>query len=177
MKALQLETVVNISHLSTAVSLDVASEYFLGQEKSTGELVEPGKQFTELLKKALPMNNWKTFPLLMAVIASLPDWLVMKTNPGVVELLTWKGRLSKTEEVLDETLSAGHLQPTKDRTIIHDLVASNLPPDEKPPHCLVDEANQPAYHGGGLLRVTPCRRLVSTFCKILQCSHACNRNF
>jgi hypothetical protein len=85
----------------------------------------------------------------MAVVASLPDWLVMKMNPGVVELLTWKGRLSKTQEVLNETLSAGHLQPTKDRTIIHDLVASNLPPDENRPHCLVDEANQLITAGGG----------------------------
>lgn len=101
----------------------------------------------------------------MAVIASLPDWLVMNTNPGVVELLTWKGRLTKTQEVLDETLSAGHPQPTEDRTIIHDLVASNLPPDEKPPHISVDEGNQ-LITAGGLLRVTPCRRLVSTFCKI-----------
>jgi hypothetical protein len=67
MKALQLETVVNISHLSAAVLLDVASEYFLGQEKSTGELakVEPGKQFTELLKKTLLMNNFgRHFPCL-----------------------------------------------------------------------------------------------------------------
>jgi hypothetical protein len=84
----------------------------------------------------------------MAVVASLPDWLVMKMNPGVVELLTWKGRLGKTQEVLDETLSAGHLQPTKDRTIIHDLVASNLPPDENPPHCLADESLITA--GGGV---------------------------
>jgi cytochrome P450 len=62
-----VETVVNISHLSAAVSLDVASEYFPGQEKSTGELakVEPGKQFTELLKKTFPMNNFgRHFPCL-----------------------------------------------------------------------------------------------------------------
>lgn len=148
-RALQFGTPLNITHLSSAVAMDIASEVFLGPDSSTAEFAksEPGKDFAIMVRGSISMpNNFgRQFPWVIKSMQSIPESLVTKMDPGMTEFFQFKNRVYElvTQTLAENPSKVAEGEDIKGgRTIVHDMIASSLPPREKRPSRLHDEAYQ-----------------------------------
>lgn len=81
----------------------------------------------------------KQFPILFPIIRSMPYWLLASLQPGMLLLLKFQRRIAQDiQGIMDEKAAqkAGEKQISfnndgPQRTIFHDLLESDLPPEEK----------------------------------------------
>ena len=136
--------VIPIECAFDAFTMDVITEYAL--DTSFGYLDQPGwsSDFRELERAFGEMGYLqKMFPPLLAVMNSLPDWLVLWMDPRMKLLLDFFRRCYDiAEEMVSETSKDGIKYEDKAHpTIFYEIIHSqDLPAAEKTPKRLEGEA-------------------------------------
>ncbi|EXJ64851.1 hypothetical protein A1O7_01190 [Cladophialophora yegresii CBS 114405] len=163
---------INLYHLFTAFAMDIVSEYALGKDLSMHFMTHPdfGKQWAELTV-AIRINNFgRHFKGIMAVLVSVPEFIMVKLNPRIGGFIDFHNILrKKVQQVLDEQGS----EKSKDEptTLFRELIKSDLPAEEKTLRRLTDEASMVLGAGGE----TTAQALVRTFYHLLENPHVVNR--
>jgi len=113
-------------------TMDVITEYCL--DTNWGYLDHPGwiSEFHEL-ERSFGQTGYlqKLFPPLLDIMNSLPDWLILWTNPKTKPLLDWfRGCNAIAEKMLTETDDEKYKQK-EHPTLFYEIIHSDLPPMEK----------------------------------------------
>ncbi|MCJ1364028.1 hypothetical protein MMC16_003137 [Acarospora aff. strigata] len=140
-KVRDTDEVVPIECAFDAFTMDVITEYSL--DTSFGYLDHPGwsSDFRELERAFGEMGyKQKMFPPLLDIMNSLPDRLVLWMDPRTKLLLDFmRNCYAIAERMLSET-DGKKYEEKAHPTIFHEIIHSDLPPPEKTPKRLEQEA-------------------------------------
>ncbi|KAK0708701.1 cytochrome P450 family protein [Lasiosphaeris hirsuta] len=132
--------VVRLSRGWMALTTDIITEYAFA--KSYDQLDSPN--FEETLHEALVAiyvtgNFALHFPIVFPILDRLPDWFVRATQPDVLPVVGLRKDLARRIREIRQDVNRSHKDATHP-TIFHELLNSDLPPEEKPDARLGDEA-------------------------------------
>ena len=143
--------VLNLYHMFSAFALDIVSEYAFGTQLSTNLMAHPdmGKWWAELISGSIEMNNFgRQFKGFVAFMMMLPDPVMKAMNPMLGRFLDWKAGLGKQMKQLLDERSNGKPSSGQSKTVLNDLIDSDLPPQDKTLRRLTDEAQMMLGAGG-----------------------------
>ncbi|KAL9097878.1 MAG: hypothetical protein Q9165_000204 [Trypethelium subeluteriae] len=142
-KCAENDEVISIDAAFVALTMDVISGYSYGQ--AFGCLDEPQRSWKHWHKVMDDLFEFfemsKHFPWLAGVLRILPKWVTDRITPSMASYASLKHDLfQKALEVREEYQSACNGKPSRERrTILHELVYSDLPESEKSVQRLFDE--------------------------------------
>lgn len=124
----------------TCFTTDVVSDYTMG----TGfhYLDEPNfiPQWSETLSGIAQSSAFfKPFPWLLSLLKSLPQGFVTKLDPGMGLMFAFQDRCGVLINSVMESQKTGEKQNFSHPTFFHDVLASDLPPEEKTAERLAQE--------------------------------------
>lgn len=122
-------SVVNLSDAYTGLTLDVISEYCLGVGTKSLETADYGGKFRQLIVTASHVSCYQRhLPLLFNTLMRLPPSIIEKMNRRSAELSNLVDKIGQQARSIVN--SKGDDKPPH-RTILHELVESSLPEEEK----------------------------------------------
>ena len=156
---------INLRLLFTSMTTDITGEFTY----SRGLNLLDKPDLTPILGKddELALIHWlKHFPFIYSVLGVIPSFhsLVTWYEPELKALIDWeKSNQKQLKDVLDIYKTAHHFDQKSHDTIFHEILQSNLPPEEKSHKRLLDESTLVMAAGietaSNTLRVTACHLL------------------
>ncbi|OCT49257.1 Trichodiene oxygenase [Cladophialophora carrionii] len=132
---------VTLQHAYTCFATDVVSDYTMG----TGfhYLDEPDfiPDWSDTLSGIAQGSAWfKPLPWLLTLLKALPQHFVKKLNPGMGLMFSFQDRCGVLiNSVIENQRTGEEKQQYKQPTFFHDVLASDLPPEEKSAERLAQE--------------------------------------
>jgi cytochrome P450 len=132
---------VTLQYAYTCFATDVVSDYTMG----TGfhYLDEPNfiPDWSNTLSGIAQGSAWfKPLPWLLTLLKSLPQGFVAKLNPGMALMFAFQDRCGVLiNSVIESQKTEDEKQEFKHPTFFHDVLASDLPPEEKSAERLAQE--------------------------------------
>lgn len=165
-KAGEKGAIINLSDAMSALTLDVISDYCFGEPMGALEMETYGHDFITILHEGVQMRPvGRQFPLLVNTIFDLPMWLAMKMNKKLTEIVGFFDGLTKmVEEAKDEVAGKRVAKGGGRRTVFHELLEKDLPPQELETNVL--RGNAANFLGAGT--ETTARNLAVTVYYLLQ---------
>ncbi|KAF8857866.1 cytochrome P450, variant [Acephala macrosclerotiorum] len=139
-EARDTSSLLNLIDAFSAVTSDIITEYCFGY--GYDHLKSPGfrENFHGVVKAASIFSPLTLqFPIMWNVIRAIPDWIILKMNPEMRSALQFQNDLKvKIANVIngEDQAKIKFSYPT----IFHELLESDLPPQEKSLQRLADEA-------------------------------------
>ncbi|KAL9105922.1 MAG: hypothetical protein Q9227_008982 [Pyrenula ochraceoflavens] len=137
-----LDRVINFQAAYTALTMDIVSQYCFGESMGSLEKEKYGRSWMEFFHSGVHVHPIaRQFSYLFDQSRKMPGWLATKVSPML-------GLFTEYNEMIKSKLRQG-MQPgvkqvkpetPQQRTIFHELLASNLPPSEKTVDRLAGEA-------------------------------------
>ncbi|KIW89237.1 uncharacterized protein Z519_10090 [Cladophialophora bantiana CBS 173.52] len=132
---------ITVQHAYTCFTTDVISDYTMGV--GFHYLDEPNfvPQWSETLSGIAKSSAFfKPFPWLVSLLKTLPQGLVTKLNPGMGLMFAFQNRCGVLIDSVIESQKSGQEKQKFDHpTFFHDVLASDLPPEEKSAERLAQE--------------------------------------
>ncbi|KAL1650733.1 hypothetical protein SLS58_000851 [Diplodia intermedia] len=131
---------VVLDNAFSALTADIITDYSFA--KSSGMLLEPNfsPEYTKSLMTTSEFSLLnKQFPFILRLLRKLPDWLAVKLEPNTAALIEFQKGIEEQLLPIMEGRSAESKTSTKQPTIFHELLRSNLPDSEKQLQRLIDE--------------------------------------
>ncbi|PQE18724.1 cytochrome P450 protein [Rutstroemia sp. NJR-2017a BBW] len=138
------DKILNLGDLFSCYTTDVVMEYCFGNHYNYCESENFTSNFMVAVAELLDTVHWTmAFPFLATVMnatLTLPHWVLMKIVPErTTSILVWLEDLRvELRKVMMETKDAK--KETPHSTIFHEIMLSDLPPEEKSQERLHDEA-------------------------------------
>ncbi|KAL4928992.1 cytochrome P450 [Aspergillus undulatus] len=137
-------TPINLQHVFTCFTTDVVSDYTMGA--GFHYLDEPDfiPDWSETIAGSAKSGVYmKAFPWLGLVFTLMPQWLLSRVYPGMGLVFQFQDRCNKiVNSIMNEQNAEGY-EKVKSQfsqpTFFHDVLNSNLPPEEKSPERLAQE--------------------------------------
>ncbi|KAL5328079.1 hypothetical protein ACEPPN_005787 [Leptodophora sp. 'Broadleaf-Isolate-01'] len=133
-------TVVTMSLAWTCVTMDVISEYSFGKSYN---YVQTSKEFRTNVHDAMESVTKsgyivKQMPWIMPLMRNIPHSVMRVLFPTVVDLLVFQDEIqAKCQTAIEETSKGANIKSR--RTIFHEILASDLSPEEKRADRLMQE--------------------------------------
>ncbi|KAK7699939.1 hypothetical protein SLS57_012277 [Botryosphaeria dothidea] len=131
---------VILDHAYSALTTDIITEYSFA--KSAGMMLKPDF-CPEWVELAINISEFsllnKQFPFVLPMLMKTPDWLAKKIDPNTAAQIEFQKSIEESLLPVMEGKIAGNEANTKQPTIFHELLRSNLPDSEKELQRLVDE--------------------------------------
>ncbi|KAL3491856.1 cytochrome P450 [Aspergillus germanicus] len=144
---------VNLQHALTCFTTDVVSEYTMGS--GYNYLDEPDfiPDWSNTLAGSAKSGVYiRTWPWLGRVFAAMPPWLLSKVYPGMGLVAQFQERCNNVVQSIMEEQKSEAFEKVKctssKPTFFHDVLNSDLPPEEKEPARLAQEVQVLIGAGG-----------------------------
>lgn len=152
-QALQSGQVFDMYEVGSAFAMDVITEYSFGKEGASNFMLKPelGKAWADLAKNSIRMNPFaRQFKWFMKTMMSVPPSLMAKASKGMEMRIRWAEDLrDRVKRIMDESATVQEKKRQGDETtMFHELIYSNLPPQDKTLSRLADEAAMVVGAGG-----------------------------
>ena len=139
MKAMEGSEVLDLSAAYAALTVDVISQYSFGECNDSLEKDDFGRWWLDFLHSGVQMHPlFRQFPWIVHWLMKLPEAIFVRMNPYGRALLEhdrmWQMRVRR---VIEE--KAKNKAPAQ-RTVVHNLLDSSLPPEEKAVNRLAAES-------------------------------------
>lgn len=132
---------IDLRQLFPCVTADIVTEYVFPQSfdfLSTSDLA-PG--WRQLIDQNLRASNFlKHYPMMWSVIRSIPDSFLLAMSPSLKDTIKWERTNQKVSERIVDNYDPKQELHEK-RTIFHELLSSDLPPQENTYERLWQEAS------------------------------------
>jgi cytochrome P450 len=144
---------INTQHAYSCFATDIISDYTMGIGFNFLDTPDFSPQWSATLSGIAKSSAFfKPFPWLLTIMKSLPDSFVAWLNPGMGLMLKFQGRcMELILSVIESHNNAGD-EKSKVKfahpTFFHDVLNSNLPPEEKSPERLAQEIQVVVGAGG-----------------------------
>ncbi len=121
---------ITLQHAYTCFSTDVISDYAMGTGFHYLDAPDFVPEWSNTLSGIAQGSVWfKPLPWLLTLLKSLPHGLVKKLNPGMDLMFAFQDRCGVLINLVIESEKTG--EKFKNRTFFHDVLASDLPQEEK----------------------------------------------
>ena len=132
--------VVRLSRAWMALTTDIITEYAFA--KSSDQLDSP--DFADTLHEALIViyttgHFALHFPIVFPILDRLPEWFVRASQPDILPVVGMRKDMARRIREIREGMNQAH-QSAGHTTIFHEILSSDLPPEEKTDVRLADEA-------------------------------------
>lgn len=156
--------VLILGHVFAALTVDIVSAYAFGEENSTKLMQDPefGRWWSDLTSSVRLNNFGRHFRLAIRLLMTIPASIMARTDPMLARFMDWQTSLEKqVHRAMDE--SAEDKSNAGMRTVFHELINSDLPPQDRSVPRLRDEASMVIGAGGE----TTAQALTRTFYHLL----------
>ena len=145
--------VLNLYELGSAFAMDVITDYAFGERGNKRLMLkdEMGRAWTELAKRSIKMNPWaRQWKGLTKLMMRIPSWIMASMHEDFAMRKKFDEDLTVlVKEVLDESKERKEAKKeSAGRTMFHELLFSDLRPQDKTLKRLTDEANMVVGAGG-----------------------------
>lgn len=135
---------INTQHAFSCFSTDVISDYALGSGFNYLDAPDFVPYWSDTMSGIAEASAWfKPFPALLGLLKAAPEALIAKINPGMDLMFAFQRRCAVLTTPLIEARNRGdnvelgkHDRPT----LFHSIVNSDLPPEERGPERMTQEA-------------------------------------
>jgi hypothetical protein len=145
--------VLNLYELGSGFAMDVITDYAFGKEGCQRLMIkdEMGREWTDLARRSIKMNPWaRQFKGLTKAMMRIPSSLMARMNEDFAMRKKWDEDLTvQVQKIMDESSEMnGPKKESAERTMFHELLFSDLSPQDKGLKRLTDEASMVVGAGG-----------------------------
>lgn len=123
---------VKMNNAFSCMTTDVVTEYAFAKSYNFLDSPTFEPNFHRAIIAGSDMGPWiKQLPCLIALMNSLPKWIVMKINPKAAIFLQFQEDIRRQIREVQNNIAEGKTQSVSSKTIFHELLTGDLPAQEK----------------------------------------------
>ncbi|KAK4998302.1 hypothetical protein LTR66_002448 [Elasticomyces elasticus] len=131
---------LTISLLYSAFTADVITEYAFAKSYNYLDMPDLNKKFFDMMVGVHEMGAMaRHYKWLLPTLDSLPHWLVTKLNPGMHEFFVFQDEMKR--RIREVKGKSEFYEKLSHKTVFHEVLNSDLPPQEKTVDRLWQEAS------------------------------------